>query len=42
MKIEKIQLENDETILAQVRKHWFVLTVQIAGLVGAALFFNAI
>lgn len=37
MNIEKIQFENDEQIIAQVRKHWFVLAVQILGLVGAAL-----
>lgn len=37
MNIEKIQFENDEQILAQVRKHWFVLAVQILGLVGASI-----
>lgn len=37
MLAEKIQLEEDEYILAQVRKHWFVLTVQILGVVAVAL-----
>lgn len=37
MNIEKLQFEDDEQILAQVRKHWFVLAIQILGLVGAAL-----
>jgi hypothetical protein len=31
MLAEKIQLEADEAILAQVRKHWFVLTFQLVG-----------
>jgi uncharacterized membrane protein YdbT with pleckstrin-like domain len=37
MKIEQLSLESDEKILIQVRKHWFILAVQIFGLVGAAL-----
>ena len=37
MNIEKIQFEADERILVQVRKHWFILAVQILGLVGVAL-----
>jgi uncharacterized membrane protein YdbT with pleckstrin-like domain len=37
MNIEKIQFETDERILIQVRKHWFILAVQILGIVGAAL-----
>lgn len=37
MNIEKIQFEPDEHILIQVRKHWFILAIQILGLVGAAL-----
>ncbi len=35
---EKIQLESDEVILIQVRKHWFILTLQFVGvLMGAIL-----
>ncbi len=30
---EKIQLENDERILLQVRKHWFVLCMQVSSIV---------
>lgn len=37
MNIKKIQFESDEQILVQVRKHWFVLAMQILGLVGTAL-----
>ena len=35
---EKIQLEDDEHILIQVRKHWFVIGMQMAGVVLVALF----
>jgi len=38
MLTEKIQLEEDEHILIQVRKHWFVLTVQMLAVVIIALF----
>lgn len=34
---EKIQLESDERILLQVRKHWFVLCTQVIGVVVVAL-----
>lgn len=37
MNIEKIQLEPDEHVLLQVRKHWFVLFVQIVSMVLGAL-----
>src|SRR3989344_5675804 len=37
MLAEKIQLENDEKILAQVRKHWFVFFAQILTIVVAAI-----
>jgi uncharacterized membrane protein YdbT with pleckstrin-like domain len=38
MLTEKIQLENDEVILSQVRKHWFVLFLQMFGVgIGAFL-----
>lgn len=30
---EKLQLEPDEIVLIQVRKHWFVLTLQIIGII---------
>ena len=33
MLLEKIQLEDDERVLMQVRKHWFILFVQLFGLV---------
>lgn len=29
MHIEKIQLEPDETVIIQVRKHWFILSIQL-------------
>lgn len=32
MLAEKIQLEADERILIQVRKHWFIIGVQVAGI----------
>jgi uncharacterized membrane protein YdbT with pleckstrin-like domain len=35
---EKIQLETDEVILTYVRKHWFVVLLQIIGVVLVALF----
>lgn len=38
MLTEKIQLEADEIILHQVRKHWFILFVQVLGILVAALF----
>jgi len=38
MKAEKIQLEEDEVILLQVRKHWFVLCVQFFLVLFLALF----
>ncbi len=38
MTIEQLTLEQDEIILAQVRKHWFVLATQIFALVIAAIF----
>jgi uncharacterized membrane protein YdbT with pleckstrin-like domain len=38
MLAEKIQLEHDEVILIYVRKHWFLVTLQILGVVIAALF----
>jgi uncharacterized membrane protein YdbT with pleckstrin-like domain len=34
---EKIQLESDETILIYVRKHWFIITMQIIGVIFASL-----
>lgn len=37
MLTEKIQLDSDETVLIQVRKHWFVLAVQLCGVVIIAL-----
>jgi uncharacterized membrane protein YdbT with pleckstrin-like domain len=38
MLTEKIQLENDEVILAQVRKHWFLVFLQMFGVaIGAVL-----
>jgi uncharacterized membrane protein YdbT with pleckstrin-like domain len=37
MLTEKIQLDTDETVLIQVRKHWFVLAVQLCGVVIIAL-----
>ena len=37
MLTEKIQLETDEVILKQVRKHWFFLVAQIISFVIAAL-----
>jgi hypothetical protein len=33
MKTENIQLEQDEMILLQVRKHWFILSLQILSVV---------
>lgn len=38
MLAEKIQLEPDETILIQVRKHWFILFMQLLGVLIAAVF----
>ncbi len=38
MLTEKIHLEPDEIILAQVRKHWFILFTRIVGLGFASLF----
>lgn len=35
--IEKIKLEDDERILTQVRKHWFVISVQLLSLTIVAL-----
>ncbi len=35
---EKIQLEQDEIILIYVRKHWFIITLQILGVVVGAFF----
>lgn len=37
MNINKLKLEDDEKILFQVRKHWFVLAVQIFGVVVVAI-----
>jgi len=37
MKTEHIQLEADERILLQVRKHWFVLSMQMLSVVVLAL-----
>jgi len=37
MLAEKIQLESDEKILKQVRKHWFILFAKVFGLVIAAI-----
>ena len=37
MLLEKIQLEADEQVLAQVRRHWFVITISILSLVIAAV-----
>ncbi len=31
MLAEKIQLDQDERVLIQVRKHWFILTMQLIG-----------
>jgi uncharacterized membrane protein YdbT with pleckstrin-like domain len=38
MLAEKIQLEHDETILIYVRKHWFLVSLQIFGVVLAGIF----
>lgn len=38
MKAEKIQLEDDEEILLQVRKHWFILCAQAFSICIGALF----
>ncbi len=38
MLAEKIQLETDETILFQIRKHWFILFTQLFGLFLAGFF----
>lgn len=35
---EKIQLEGDETILILVRKHWFIITLQMLSVVTVAVF----
>lgn len=37
MRIEQINLETDERILIQVRKHWFILAVQVLSLVVVAI-----
>lgn len=37
MTIEQLTLEKDETVLAQVRKHWFILATQIFALVVVAI-----
>jgi hypothetical protein len=37
MLAEKIQLEDDEVILAQVRKHWFVVSLEMSGIIVVAL-----
>lgn len=37
MKTEKIQLDQDEEILLQVRKHWFILFTNVLGVVILAL-----
>ena len=38
MLIHKIQLESDETILLMVRKHWFVITMQMFAVIAIAFF----
>ncbi|MCR4285846.1 MAG: PH domain-containing protein [Candidatus Kaiserbacteria bacterium] len=38
MKTEKIQLEEDEVVLLQVRKHWFVLCIQFFFVLALAIF----
>lgn len=38
MNINKLRLEDDEKILLQVRKHWFILATQIFATVLVALF----
>jgi uncharacterized membrane protein YdbT with pleckstrin-like domain len=38
MLAERIQLEHDEVILAQVRKHWFMLLLQVVSVSIGALF----
>ncbi len=38
MLAEKIQLESDEIILAMVRKHWFMLFLQLFGIIVGAFF----
>ena len=37
MLLEKIQLESDEKILTKVRRHWFIITIQIVTIVFLAL-----
>ena len=37
MKVEKINLEADERIIIEVRKHWFVLATQLIGILMGAL-----
>lgn len=37
MNINKIQLEADEKILLQVRKHWFILFIELFGVIIGAL-----
>lgn len=37
MLLEKIQLEQDEVVLTQVRKHWFILAVQFFGIIVGAI-----
>jgi uncharacterized membrane protein YdbT with pleckstrin-like domain len=36
--MEKIQLETDERVLIQVRKHWFILFTQMLGLILGGIF----
>lgn len=38
MVTEKIHLEDDEHILLQVRKHWFILCIQVCALFFASVF----
>ncbi len=38
MLTEKLDLEPGETIIERVRKHWFIITIEIAGVALAALF----
>jgi hypothetical protein len=37
MNIEKIQLETDEAVIIQVRKHWFILCIQFVGIIFLAM-----
>ncbi len=38
MLLEKIQLEQDEVVVSQVRKHWFILAVEVFAIVVSAFF----